>query len=258
MKIAFVQWPDGLEPAGTAWDSIRRTVDAAGADLLVTNEMPFGEWFSRSAAFDAERAKRSVDLHERALDALSRLQVSAVISSRPVAAQGRLANEAFVLESTRYRAIHHKQYFPHETGFFEDVWFHGDQPGFDCVEIGAARVGVLLCTELFFNEHARRYGRMNADLIVAPRSTGTSTHRWQIAGAMAAIVSGAYLVTSNRQGRTAQGQEFGGMGFAMSPDGVLVAQTTEAATLETITIDLSETRMRKSKYPCYVKELERQ
>ena len=108
-RIAYLQWPEGLQPEGPAWDAIRRSVETARPDILVTNEMPFGPWLAEHASFDAQAAQRSIALHERALDALSNLGAAAVISSRPVAFNGRLANEAFVLESNAYRMIHHKK-----------------------------------------------------------------------------------------------------------------------------------------------------
>jgi N-carbamoylputrescine amidase len=256
-KIAYVQWPEHLLPHGATWDLICRTVDAADADILITNEMPFGVWLAESPAFDADRAQRSIELHDEALDALRGLNVGAVVSSRPVAVGDRLANEAFVLEGAQYRAIHHKQYFPQEKGFFEQAWFVAQQKGFECVRIGAVRVGVMLCTELYFNEHARHYGRLGADLIVTPRASGTSHHYWKAAGAMAAIVSGAYWISSNRHGPAEHGQVFGGAGLAMSPEGVLSGQTTDDANLMVATIDLDLTRQQKSQYPCYVAELPR-
>jgi N-carbamoylputrescine amidase len=253
--IAYVQWPDNLLAHGPEWDAIRRSVDAARADILVTNEMPFGPWAAQHPAFDAAAAARSVELHEKALAARGDLGAGAVISSRPVAFDGRLANEAFVLEAGRYRCLHHKQYFPQEAGFFEEAWYAGGTPGFECMQIGAVKVGVLLCTELFFNEHARHYGRQGADVIVTPRASGTSLHRWTTAGAMAAIVSGTCFVSSNRRGVAALGQTFGGYGFAMSSDGQLTGHTSDEAPLVIATIDLERSREDKRLYPCYVKEL---
>jgi N-carbamoylputrescine amidase len=117
------------------------------------------------------------------------------------------------------------------------------------------KVGVLLCTELFFNEHARAYGRDGADLIVTPRASGPVLSRWKVAGAMAAIVSGTWFVSSNRSGVGALGQQFGGMGFAMSPNGDLLEETNKESPFAIVTIDLEAARAQKSKYPCYVKEL---
>ena len=257
VNIAFVQWPELLLSTGSAWDRIRRSIDAANADIVVTNEMPFGPWIAESLTFNVRAARESVVLHEDALAALGALEVEAVISSRPVIAGDRLANEAFVLDASGYRSIHHKQYFPQEQGFYEESWFVPERHDFEIVKVGAVNVGVLLCTELFFNEHARSYGRQGADLIVTPRASGTSLHRWRTAGSMAAIVSGAYLVSSNRVGRAKQGQVFGGSGFAVSPEGLIDAETSERTPIAVVKIDLDMARRQKSAYPCYVKELNR-
>jgi N-carbamoylputrescine amidase len=254
-KIAYVQWPDGLLPHSDAWEQIRRVVSDAHADILVTNEMPFGSWLPEKSEYDAVAAQRWVELHEQALGELSRLNVGAVISSRPVSFDGKLANEAFVLEGVRYRPIHHKKFFPQEPGFFEESWFVRGMDGFDCVDVGPVRVGVLLCTELFFNEHARSYGKAGADVILTPRASGTSLYRWKTAGSLAAIVSGACFISSNRHGPAPLGQVFGGGGFAVAPDGQPIGETNEQATLAVVTVDLETTRAHKLEYPCYVREL---
>ncbi|MBU9277787.1 carbon-nitrogen hydrolase family protein [Burkholderia gladioli] len=254
VRILYVQWPDGLQPSGAAWEAIRRAVDAEQADLLVTNEMPFGPWLAITPDYDAEAAARSVALHEEALAALGQLQVGAVLSSRPVAQARRLANEAFVIEGGAYRYLHHKKFFPEEPGWHEASWFERGREGFECATVGKLKLGVLLCTELFFNEHARAYGRLGADLIVTPRATGHAVQHWFTAGAMAAIVAGAALVSSNRHGRATPTLEFGGTGFAMSPTGESLGTTSRAAPLRAITLDLAATRAAKLAYPCYVKE----
>jgi N-carbamoylputrescine amidase len=42
MRIAFVEWPDALSTTGAQWDELKDSVKAARADLLITNELPFG------------------------------------------------------------------------------------------------------------------------------------------------------------------------------------------------------------------------
>ena len=96
---------------------------------------------------------------------------------------------------------------------------------------------------------------MGADVIVTPRTTGTSSHRWKTAGAMAAITAGAYFISSNRAGVAKHGQEFGGGGFAISPEGNILGETTPDAPLIVTTVDLRVSRDQKKSYPCYVQEL---
>ena len=65
--------------------------------------------------------------------------------------------------------MHHKHYFPEEAGYFEATWFRTEISGFNAISAAGINSGVPLCTELFFNEHARAYGKQGADLIVVPR-----------------------------------------------------------------------------------------
>jgi N-carbamoylputrescine amidase len=81
-------------------------------------------------------------------------------------------NEAVALEQGVLRPLHRKQFFPNEDGWYEANWFAADASGFAVHEVAGLKIGVLLCTEVMFNEYARRYGRAGAELIVVPRATG--------------------------------------------------------------------------------------
>ena len=77
---------------------------------------------------------------------------------------------------------------------------------------------------------------------------------WQTAGKMAAIVSGAYVISSNRIGSSPTGPAFGGGGFAYRPDGSLMATTTPADTLIVADIEPEVSARQRGAYPCYVTE----
>jgi N-carbamoylputrescine amidase len=256
LRIAFVEWPEALSTDDAPWRKLRDSVTAARPDILVTNELPFGPWPADAAVFSEAEAHLSLRAHEEGLEGLIDLNLPAVISSRPVWNGKRLANEAFVLENGVVRALHRKQYFPNEPGWFESEWYAGDASGFEVAEVLGVKVGVLVCTEAMFNEHARAYGKRNASLLVIPRASGTNIEPWKIAGAMASLVSGAYVVSSNRIGRTRGGTEFGGGGFAYAPQGRLLAVTTPANPVRTLDLDPKETTSAQRAYPCYVPELE--
>src|SRR5258708_5960937 len=256
LKIAFVEWPEALSAGNAQWDELKDSVAAAGPDILVTNEMPFGPWIAEGAAFLNDEAQLSLRAHEKGLEGLIDLALPAVISSRPVWNGKRLANEAFVLENGVVRPLHRKQYFPNEPGWFEREWYAGDGSGFGVAEVLGINVGVLLCTEAMFNEHARAYGKQKASLIVIPRASGVNIESWKIAGAMASLVSGAYVVSSNRIGRSRGGTQFGGGGFAYAPQGRLLAVTSTANPLGTLELDPTISASAQRDYPCYVSELE--
>ncbi|AXC11897.1 N-carbamoylputrescine amidase [Acidisarcina polymorpha] len=216
--------------------------------------MPFGSWLASSPNYNVERAQESVRIHEEGLEALRALELPLVISSRPVIASDRLANEAFVLERGTYRCLHQKHFFPAEEGWYETRWFTTSTPGFDSIEAGGLRIGALICTELMFNERARGYGRAGAHFIAVPRATGQSIAEWKTAGAMAAIVSGCYVVSSNRVGSDFGGPIFGGGGYAFAPDGSLLCESTAGSSIAVFTLDKQPAEEQKSRYPIYVDE----
>ncbi|MEZ5513259.1 MAG: carbon-nitrogen hydrolase family protein [Steroidobacteraceae bacterium] len=254
-RIAVCQLPDNLSLEHPAWRDLVLRIEQERPDLVVLNEMPFGPWLAGRATFDADAASASVAAHDRALTALKELP-TAVIGSRPVPNRGRLANEAFLLAEGRYQPLHHKQYFPQESGFCEETWFSPARPGFDVIDFGGVRIGVLLCTELMFTEWARHYRREGAHVIVAPRASGPDMRHWVAAARMAAIVSGCYVLSSNRfSDAPAPGPQFGGRGFVYTPTGDLLGATTVAMPCLSVDLDLALVADVQRRFPCSVREM---
>ena len=255
MKIAICQLPNELSHDGLDWKRFVRRIERAQPDVTVLNEIPFGPWISREPAFDEYLAAESIEAHAAALPVLHDLP-GAVIASRPVRNRDRLANEGFLLAGGSYRAVHHKQYFPQEPGFFEAAWFGSGRAGFETFDHAGVRFGMLLCTEIMFNEWARHYRRRGAQVIVLPRASGTSTAAWHTAARMAAIVSGCYVLSSNRVSTHLDDEPlFGGVGFAYSPTGDLLQETSDGLPLAVVEIDLDLVKRAQRGYPCYVREL---
>jgi predicted amidohydrolase len=254
VRACAVEWPDGLVVGSHQWDACADAVGRLAPDILITNELPFGAWLPKVLPYDPACAELWAELHAQSLNALGGL-APAVISSRPVVHEGRLANEAFVLEDGVYRILHHKHLFPAEEGWQEDGWFAPAIPGFDTHVIAGLTVGVLLCTELMFPERARALGRQGAHLIAVPRASGRSMAYWHTAGAMAAIVSGAYVMSSNRVG-SADGDQpiFGGGGFAFDPSATLIGNTGQSEPILLVGIDRDKADAAKAEYPVYVRD----
>ncbi len=245
-----------MEPGSKAWKEFARSVREAELDLFLINEMPFGAWISAGERFDSAIWKQCLEVHEEGMALLGDLGAKAVLGSRARELDGRRVNEAFIWTADAgYRDIHTKQFFPDEAGYYEARWFQRGERHFRVAEAGAARVGFLLCTEVMFNEHARHYGREGAQVIAVPRAVGRgSLRRWLVAMKMAAIVSGCYVLSSNRSGTDSNRQRFGGCGWVIDPMGDCVAQTSDASPLVTYPIDLDFVTEMQTKYPCYVKE----
>jgi N-carbamoylputrescine amidase len=256
VKVAICECPPEMLPASPEWTALCRTVSRESPDLLLLNEMPFGPWVSSAPAFDEDQWKATCRLHEDGIERLDQLGAAVVAGTRPRELQGRRVNEAFLWTAEGgIRGVHTKQYFPDEAGYHEVLWFEAGERHFEPAPAGALQAGFLICTELMFNEHARRYGRSGAHVILVPRAVGkASLRRWQVAARMAAIVSGAYVLSSNRGGTDSRGQVFGGAGWIVDPEGDVVTETSPATPVVFHEIDPGWATRAQREYPCYVKE----
>jgi N-carbamoylputrescine amidase len=46
LRIAFVEWPEALSANDVQWEELKDGVAAAQPDILITNELPFGQWIA--------------------------------------------------------------------------------------------------------------------------------------------------------------------------------------------------------------------
>jgi N-carbamoylputrescine amidase len=257
MKVAVGEFLPDLESESSAWRAVADRVRPERPEVFLLGEMPFGPWMAAGEVADPASFERVCRLHESGLASLRDLGAGVVLGTRPRRHGGRPVNEAFVWTAqTGALPAHTKQYFPDEPGYHEARWFEAGDRHFRVVEAGAVRVGFLICTEVMFNEHARRYGREGAQLLAVPRATAPgSLSRWLVASRMAAIVSGCYVLSSNRGGRDAKGQAFGGCGWVIDPRGDVLCETSATSPLAFCELDLTSVRSAQAEYPCYVPEL---
>ncbi len=255
-KIGVCESHPELAPGSAEWKDLSRTVTREAPDLFLLNEMPFGRWIAAGAIFNKGTWKQACAIHEEALSKLGELGAGVVLGSRPREDEGKRVNEAFVwTKADGATGIHTKQYFPDEEGYYEARWFEGGERHFRVAPAGKIRGGFLICTELMFNERAREYRRGGAQVLWVPRATAKlSVPRWTVALRMAAIVSGCYVLSSNRAGTDSRGQLFGGAGMIVTPEGDVAAQTSEATPTAFYEIDTQAVARAQRDYPCYVKE----
>ena len=231
------------------WPALAEHVRAHGSDLVLLPEMGLSPWFARRRAFDAAAWRAAVEAHERHLaERLGELAPAAVLGSAPVERDGRRQNEAFVAGSDGPRAAHRKYHLPDEEDFWEASWYERGDGAFALAEAGEARVGFLICTELWFSQHARAYGEGGAHIVAVPRCTPVETlGKWLAGGRAAAVISGAYVLSSNHGD-----ERFGGQGWVIDPDGEVLALTTPEEPFASVEIDLDRAEGAKRSYPRYV------
>jgi N-carbamoylputrescine amidase len=260
VKLAVCEAPAEMRAGDEGWQRLVEEVRALEPDVLLLNEMPFGRWVSAEPTFDAAKLEETQRLHDEGVGHLGEFGVPAVIGTRATSEDGRSVNQGFVWSpDDGLVPVHTKQFFPDEDGYYEARWFERGETHFLVADAAGLKIGFLICTEVMFNEWARHYGRLGADLLVVPRATPPgSLPNWKTSMRMAAIVSGCYVASSNRAGTDSAGQRFVGSGWIVNPHAEVIGETTQREPVVTAVVDRSMIQRAKAGYPRYVEELPEQ
>jgi N-carbamoylputrescine amidase len=255
LRVTVCELHDDRAAFARDWTRLAAHVQDHKSELVLLPEMPFSTWLASSPAFVPASWNTAVRAHEEWLPRLTELAPASVISSRPVTRAGRRLNEGFAWSADDgYRAIHDKCFLPDETGYWEAKWYEAGDRAFDVTSIAGARLGLLICTELWALDRARQYGKAGAEILATPRATGRPTvDKWITGGRAAAIVSGAFSLSSNWTAN-AGGGDFGGAGWIVDPDGHVLAQTSLGMPFQTLSIDLAAAEAARNTYPRYALE----
>jgi len=261
LRVTVCQIPNEPGPLALAWAELCRHVATERADLVLLPEMPFHPWLAATENVDREAWQRAVADHVRWCDRLSELGAPAVVGSRPVS-YPEPRNRAFAWrQADGLGDLHDKVYLPDEDGFWEATWYRPGVPDYRLASMplsggGVAKVGVLLCTEMWFLERARAYGRAGAHIVAVPRATPASTlDKWIAGGRTAAVVSGAYCLSAAPFNVLGEGADLGGGAWIIDPEGELLALTTPDEPFATREISTEIADAAKSGYPRYVPEV---
>ncbi|MGN6394506.1 MAG: carbon-nitrogen hydrolase family protein [Mucilaginibacter sp.] len=258
MKLTVCELSDNEQDFTGDWADLKTHLDAHQPDLLLLPELPFCQWIASEKAVNYAAKIRSVKKHEQWIGRLNELSARYIVYTRPVVAGAKYYNTAFVYQKgVGHTKLHTKCYFPEEPHFWEATWYDAeeDKP-FEPLQLDGFKIGALLCTEMWFTQYARQYGKQGVDLLVCPRATGAgSVSQWVRCGQTLAVISGAYCLSSNKSGIGANNFQWGGNGFIAQPmDGALSGITNAGRKFFTTEIDLGKSREAKLDYPLYVKE----
>lgn len=255
MRVTVCQWDSRPEALAAQVQALISHCRLAGSELLLLPEMPFDHWLAASPEVDAARWALSVNLHLDGLQRLSTLPPLTLFASRPVVDnQAARLNRAFYWNAEEGLVDgHDKFHLPDEEGYWESRWYSPGSGNFSCVGPAACRVGSLICSELWFLEHARHYGRQQAHVLCVPRATPSlGNDAWLAAGRTAAIVAGAYCLSSNQYRPEGATPDMAGVGWVIDPDGTVLATTSANTPFVTLDIDLVYAEAAKHSYPRYL------
>jgi N-carbamoylputrescine amidase len=235
------------------WDRLVEHVKKTGSQMVLLPEMPFDAWFATTRQFDPPVWEKVVSAHERWLRRLKELAPAVVVATRPINSGQKRINEGFVWDLTNdYRSAHQKYYLPDEEGFWEAKWYQRSEGEFKPIECGTVKLGFLICTEMWFMQHARAYGKVGIHLLVSPRASGYHTvDKWVAGGRAAAVIAGAFSLSSNHYDPQ---KDLGGGGWVIGPEGQVLGLTSQKEPFISVEIDLDEAEAAKLTYPRYVME----
>jgi N-carbamoylputrescine amidase len=78
--------------------------------------------------------------------------------------------------------------------------------------------------------------------------------KWLAGGRAAAIVSGAFAISSNKISDVEEKADLGGQGWIVGPNGKVLGLTTHEHPFLTLDLDLTKAEKAKETYPRYVKD----
>lgn len=254
LRVMVCELDGDAEGFERRWDAVVSHARSTAAELVLLPEMPFAPWLPVSGAVATGVWNDAVHAHETWVGRLGELGAAVVATSRPVTDEtGRRFNEGIVWTAEDgVVATHRKAYLPDEPGFHEARWYGRGPTEFEAIPTPLGRVGFLICSELWFLEHARGYAEQDVDILLVPRATpAEGWSRWIAAGRVAAVCAGAFCLSSNRAGSAGE-VTFAGRAWVTDPEGEPLARTSPAAPTATVKIDVDVARAAKSTYPRYV------
>lgn len=255
MKVTVCEFRDSMGEVKDDWDGLVNHVKKNGSEYVLLPEMPFSPWMAWTDEVDENVWSEAVRSHADWLEQFEELGNVIVMGSRPVMDNETPYNEGYLWHwEEGYEAVHKKYYLPDEPGFWEASWYRRGQKEFEAAQTEGTKIGFLICTEIWYTEHARKYARNGIHILACPRATELSTaDKWMAGGRAAAVMSGAYCLSSNRVGEN-NGVTWGGHGWIIDPNGEVLGVTSKEEPYVTREIDLANAEKAKSTYPRYVME----
>ena len=235
------------------WEALREHVAAEGSAFALLPEMGFSPWFCAAPARDESVWREAVAAHASWLERLPELGAPIVVGTAPRSLGRKRYNAAWLWTAREgIRWVHRKTYLPNDEGYWEANWYDRAPIHFQPVGLDGLSIGLVICTEIWFLQHARAYGQSGVHLLLNPRSTPMPVNdKWLAGGRTAAVVSGAFCLSSNHAGRV-NALELGGAGWICDPDGVVLATTSAETPFITLDLDLAQAERAKATYPRYV------
>lgn len=254
MRVTVCQFDNRSHVMEESWRDLAAYLKDVQPDFLLMPEMPFHDWLAASKEPSVDAWHEAMDIHQARIDRLPELNVPAVLFTTPQEINKSFKNTATLwTEGEGATGFHSKWNLPNEESYWEATWYDRGDPTFDVARVGTTRIGVQICTEMWFFEHSRAYSKAGTHLLCVPRATPHgSVEKWLAGGQAAAVVSGSFCLSSNLYNPPGSAADIGGLSWVIDPEGNILARTSVEQPYATVEIDLNEAEVAKSTYPRYV------
>ena len=251
MRVTICELPHEPGALAHAWKRLCAHTSEQRSELVLLPEFAMAEPVWEREAFDEATWTAAEATTDAWLARMHELQADHVVGTRPVRSDGRRFNQGYQWSAARgAEALRSKHFFPEEPGGWEARWFAQGDASFPVYQSGACTFGLNICTEVWAVETYAEYAERGVELILSPRATAlATTAKWLAAGVVCAVRAGAFSVSSNRVDESGT---YGGGGWVVNPDGVVLATTSHVAPFATVDIDLTLAAIAKESYPRYV------
>ena len=247
-RVGLVQMAMSKEPAENTAKAVEHVREAArqGAQVVCLPELYRSPYFCQKE--DPDLFDLAEPVPGPSTEALGRAAKEAGVAVvAPVferRAPGLYHNSAVMLdEKGDVAGLYRKMHIPDDPLFYEKFYFTPGDLGFQAFDVGAGRIGTLICWDQWYPEGARLTALRGASVLFYPTAIGWHVHEkeqygdqqrsaWQTIQRAHAIANGVYVAVVNRVGHEVPpeggaGLQFWGTSFLCDPFGVVLAQASE-------------------------------
>jgi predicted amidohydrolase len=222
MKAGFVQFDPVFGEIGSNIERVERLITGIDAELLVLPEL-----FNTGYAFTSKEEAWSLaeevpqGATTEALCGIARKKNIHIVAGLCEKDGGRLFNSAVLVGPEGFRGIYRKIHLFYEENF----WFQPGDGGFKVFDIGACRIGIMICFDWFFPEAARILALKGAQIIC--HSANLVLPFCQQGMVTRCLENRVFAITANRTGREKRGERdflFTGKSQITGSDGNILYQ----------------------------------
>lgn len=194
---------------------------------------------------DAESLARPVPgTYTEELAALADAHETTVVAGIPERDGDVVYNDLVAVSGAGLQGTYRKQWL---WGAETETFATGEDP--TVFEMPFGRVGLAICYDLNFPEHALAYSEAGVDVLVVSSAWRTSfLEDWRLLHRARALDTTAYTVGSNHMGDQ-RGRDHAGHSLIAGPDGQIIAEAEETSGSVRATIDPEELARARDRNP---------